>query len=587
MRGRRWAVLCATVLVLTGCTTIPSSSAPQVVRTLNRSGLSSPKVSISPEPGEAPRDVVSKFISAGVQADAAHSSSRQFLTNEAAHKWQDSTTIILDTATIGVASPGVDRENVAVTGRRVGQLDASGIYTPTLKRLGLGDPETFNFKLVKTAGQWRIDQLQPGVLIDRQAFMDSYAPGTSLYFLNAGDTDSTTINLVPDLRYTPLSDQPLASWLLAQLLAGPRSELAQSVSSEVPDQLGKPSVQLGDPIVVEMPGTAQLDPAGRNALAAQLAFTFASFEYSGAQLTLTDSGRPVRIPQASGDVFNQDTFSALSQGAATAATQAYYIRGGAVISGTDNKPLVGILGQPGRNFSSVALRRGTGGDLAVAGISKNSLLLGNETKLSPVRLPAGALSRPEWRPHADDVWIGLGTGGAIYRVLPNGAAKPVSVTSPVGSGPSGQVVAVRFSPDGARLAAVVRAPDGTAAVWVGSVVTSGSDVRIDSFEPVTPVQLTVSDVAWSGPTQLAMVGASPENNNAAQLWLVQSDGSQLVSVANSGLPGPPTSLAQVEGAPTLVSASGAIWSHASQDAPSWTSYPQRSTIDGTSPVYAR
>ena len=55
---------------------------------------------------------------------------------------------------------------------------------------------------------------------------------------------------------------------------------------------------MGDPIMVEMPGTGQLDRIGtQRGLAAQLAYTFGQVAVRhGAQLTLTDSGRPVAVP---------------------------------------------------------------------------------------------------------------------------------------------------------------------------------------------------------------------------------------------------------------------------------------------------
>lgn len=587
MTARYWPALLTALLLLVGCTTIPANSTPEVVRTLNR-GASSPQASITPDPGEGPRDVVSKFISAGVLADAGHSSSRQFLTNAAARKWQDNPTVIVDSTTIGVASQDESGANLQVTGRRIGQVDQAGVYTPTLKGMGVGDPETFNFKLIKVAGQWRIDQLQPGVLIDKQAFLNSYLPATNLYFVNATYANTNTVTLVPDIRYTPLRGQALASWLLNQLLAGPRPELAQAVASELPNEVGKPSVQLGDPIDIEIPGATQLDEAGRNALAAQLAFTFATFEYSGAQLTVTDLGRPVRIPSANGATFSQDVFTTLSPDPPTATAYAYFIRNGAVISGEDNKPLPGLLGQPSRSFSSIAVRQDPTGGLKVAGVSGNVLQLGTDSKLAKVNLPAGALSRPVWRPHANDVWFGIGSSGAIDRVVPGQAPISVSITSPVGSAPAGRVIALQFSPDGVRLGAVVRNPDGTAAVWVGSVVTSGSDVRIVSFEPVTPAQLTVTDVAWSDSTELDLIATSPvANGGVPQLWTVHSDGSQINPVTDSGLPGAPTSVADVDNGPTLVSASGNIWAHSSPDAPAWVSYPGKVPTEGINPTYAQ
>jgi hypothetical protein len=457
------------------------------------------------------------------------------------------------------------------------------VYTPTLKNLGQGDLETFTYQLVKTAGQWRIDQLPPGVLVKRDDFKAYFLPASTLYFLNSANADNGQVALVPDLRYTSLTGQALASWRLTELLAGPRSELAQAVASEVPDQVGKPTVQLGDPIMVEIPGSNQLDGTGRNALAAQLAYTFSTFEYGGAQLTITDGGRPVQISSTLGTTFSQSNFNL-----PPAAAKAYYLRGGAVIDATDDTPLAGTLGQPNA-LDSVALRDDSSGDiLQAAGVRQGSLLVGTDKRLVKVALPPGELSRPEWRPHVGDVWVGVGNKGAIYRVIPGHPASAVSITSPVGGSLTGQVLALRFSSDGVRIAAVVRAPDGTAAAWVGSVVTSGNDFRIDSFEPVTPVQLVVSDIAWADETQLSVIGASTASAGVAQMWRLGSDGSQLSPIPNSGLPpGSPSAIAERDGQPTLVSASGFIWARATETS-EWTSYPATKTPPqgGINPIFA-
>ncbi|MDQ1739546.1 MAG: hypothetical protein QOE53_1198, partial [Pseudonocardiales bacterium] len=200
-------------------------------------------------------------------------------------------------------------------------------------------------------------------------------------------------------------------------------------------------------------------------------------------------------------------------------------------------------------------------------------------------LPGGALSRPEWRPHASDVWIGVGpkgaTKGAIYRIRPDGVPKPVSITSPVGGLPPGQVLALRFSSDGVRLAAVLRATDGTTTAWIGSVVVSATDVRIDSFEPLTPARLVVSDLAWADATKLLMVAGAP--NDETRVWQVMSDGSALGGLTNIGLPGPPTSITAASQQSPLVSASDSIWT---QRGSSWTSFPGSTPTRGVNPVYA-
>ncbi len=570
------AALLPAALLLAGCTGVPSDSAPLVVRTLDRSGAAGSPPNAAPRPGAGPRDIVVDFLSAGVAANAGHSQSRQFLTNGAARKWQDSTVTVVDETTVGVPTITGAGATVEVSGRRVGQLDASGVYSPSLKGTGVGDQETFTFDLTRVDGQWRIDQLQPGVLLSQSAFERSYLP-RKLYFYDLAET-----TLVPDVRYCALSGQALGTWLLSALLAGPRPELAQAVINEAPDQVGRPTVLDSDPIVVEMPGTSQLDGNGRNRLAAQLAYTLTQIRFvPGAQLRLTDSGRPVVIPAARGPLFSTVNFSSAGPDSVAPGVQPYFLRAGTVIGGIDNRPVTGMLARPGRTLRSVALRRNASGELQVAAVAGNELEMGSTSRLSRVKLPAGALSRPEWRPHAGDVWVGVGTRGAIYRVSPDGVPKQVSITSPVAGLPPGQVLALRFSSDGVRLAAVLRAADGTMTSWIGSVVTSSSDVRIDSFEPLTPARLAVSDLAWADATKLLLVARAP--NDEARVWQVMSDGSALGGLTNIGLPGPPTSIAAAPQQAPLVAASDSIWI---QRGSSWTSFPGSTPTPGTNPIYA-
>src|SRR5947209_6766774 len=93
--GRLWLGLLAVLGMLAGCTGIPSSSAPQVVRTVERSPGSSVSQHIAPQPGDPPGDVVDGFMKAGVDAGAGHSTARQFLTTKAANGWKDNQTVIL------------------------------------------------------------------------------------------------------------------------------------------------------------------------------------------------------------------------------------------------------------------------------------------------------------------------------------------------------------------------------------------------------------------------------------------------------------------------------------------------------------
>jgi Lipoprotein LpqB beta-propeller domain/Sporulation and spore germination len=578
MRRRAWLALSAVLLVLAGCTDVPTSSAPQVVRSAPRSSVvESPQVHVTPRPGEGPNDAVGFFMDAGVDADAGHSSSRQFLSTDAARRWQDNQTVILEDPVVGEPTFSNDSAFVQVTGRRKGQLDATGVFTPVLKRMGTGDPETFNFKLIRQAGEWRIDQLPPGVLISESAFDGSYHQHP-LYFF-----DSAQSFLVPDLRYTPLQGQALASWLLTQLLAGPRPELAQTVINEVPDQVGKPSVQVGDPTTVELPGTTQLKPDLRNRLATQLAYTLV--QIGGGRLQLTDGGKPVLVPASSGTQFSAADFLSANPRNVPGG-DLYFIHAGAVLD-SKGAPLPSVLGKISQNFSSVALRGNSGQSLLAAGLTTGGqLLIGDERGLTPVRLPQPATSRPEWRPSGEDAWLGAGNHGSIFRVTTDGRIHPVPVTSQLGSQagvlPSGPITALRFSSDGDRLAFVIRAADGTGTAWIGSVVTSESDVRIESAEPITPPALSVVDLAWADPTTLRLVAAAP--GAEAQVWDVFSDGFKLGNNQSGRLPGPPTAITAAVDKPPVVSAAGGIWMLGPDG--SWVSLSGTSApTPGVSPVY--
>jgi hypothetical protein len=580
MNRRAWAGLLAlALLVLTGCTGIPTSSAPQVVRTVSRApAATAAQTHLAPLPGDGPSQVVNGFINAGVDPNAEHSAARQFLTDNAARRWQDNQTVILSELNVGdpaisgsADSLGEQTATVRVTGRRIGQLDSGGIFSPTLKGMGTGDEEPFDFRLIKPAGgQWRIDQLQSGVLIKSTDFGDDYHQ-RALYF----DVPQLRI-VVPDLRYTPLTGPAMASWLVAQLIAGPRPELSQSVTNEVPDQTKLPSVQLGNPTVVEMPGSSQLDIQDRNGLAAQLAYTL---EQVPGQLELTDSGKPVQIPAASGTEFSVLNFTSATP---QSGGQLYFLRGGAVIDGSKDAPLSDILGQPTRNFSSVAMRQGSGQSPQAAGLTGASQLqIGSAQGLTATRLPQPATSRPEWRPNSDDVWIGAGS--RIYRAVAGGAAQPVSLTSQVGALPTGPITAVRFSSDGARVALAISGPNGVGSAWVGSVVTSLSDVRVDSLEPLTPSALSVTDLSWEGSTQLLLVAAEP--GAEPRVWKVYSDGWKLDGLSATNPPGQLTTITAADGAPPVVSAGGFIWQY-TDDA--WTSISTDTSapVPGIKPVYA-
>ena len=94
--GRYWLLFATAIALLAGaCTTVPTNSAPTVIR----------PVAVTPQPvvctqqGNAPRNVVSAFLNCNGKNDPNHNGARQFLTSEERPHWSDSSVTIIDFAT--------------------------------------------------------------------------------------------------------------------------------------------------------------------------------------------------------------------------------------------------------------------------------------------------------------------------------------------------------------------------------------------------------------------------------------------------------------------------------------------------------
>jgi hypothetical protein len=299
-----------------------------------------------------------------------------------------------------------------------------------------------------------------------------------------------------------------------------------------------------------------------------------------ARFTLTDSGKAVPIP-AVGTVFSVSDFAGMGSDSIAAAAHRYYLRSGGVVDGVDDRALPGPVGSGAYGLTSVALSRNRTGSLQIAGIGNAGLVLGSSTSLAAVSLPATQLGRPDYRPGTSEVWVAA--GGAIYRVGTDRRAQAVALPTSIGGLPRGQILTLRFSPDGVRLAVVVKGADGSTSVRVGSVITQGSMVSLDDFVPVTPTGLTVEDVAWKDATTLLMLAAV--NGEQPQVWTLRSDGSSLDIVQAAGLPPGLRTIAAVIGQPAVVASDGpALWI---QSAGGWSSLSGTGETDGSAPAYSQ
>jgi len=422
----RWlaVVMAVAVLALAGCSGVPSSSSPQVVRTIPNRVAPGATATVTPQPGADPRAIVLGFLQANLGEDAKHTAARAFLTPDARKTWSDTTVTVVDSTQIGVAD--LRTNSVTVNASPLGTLDSRGIYTPTLAGDGYSaTPVAFTFTTQKIDGQWRIANPPPGLIVARSDFQSFYQ-ARKIYFL-----DSTQRRVVPDLRYSALTGQTLVSWLLEQLLNGPTSGLQSAVTSEVPAQTSKAQATFdGRLITVDLPGISQSNTATLQRLAGQLAFTF-QIE-SDPSIRVTDRGRAVAIAGIPG-AFSSSSFQTYAGSGITPI--AYYLHDGVLVdeSGITVPGPVSAT----KNLTSVALRSLSGnapsGAMAVAGTipvaghpGVSQLVVG--TSVAGVKAVAvqGGLSRPAFAPGTVEAWVA--EDAKIYRVAADGSVSVVATT---------------------------------------------------------------------------------------------------------------------------------------------------------------
>ncbi|MCW2656559.1 MAG: Lipoprotein LpqB beta-propeller protein [Jatrophihabitans sp.] len=572
------AAAASLVLMVSACTGVPSSSAPETIKPIPFGGDVQGQA-ITPAPGAQPSELVKAFLQANGTEPGTHTSARTFLTPDARRRWTDTTATIVSGLTIGTFKPG--KPVVVVAGRVVGTLNAAGIYTPSLQRTGQGgDPAGFEYHVTKVGGQYRIDGLGKGLLLTVEQF-DTYKPHP-LYFYDLADR-----YLVPDVRWSQLESSQLEQWLVTQLAAGPRPDLQNAVNPDtLPTQASVRRISVtGDaPTKVEIPGAAQLNSPARNQLASQIGHTLYGVGPSSV-LSITDGGTPVTIPSAASVQFTAS--GASDAGPPPPARDVYYLRSGRIYA-ENGIELSGAVNRSSYSLNSIALTRlGRSGGLSVAAVTGTGdearLLVGSQLGgLTPVTKPlpsSGALTRPAWAPGAGEVWVGRGSN--LYRVIVTGKAPhvlPIAIPTSAGGG---RIVSLRLSPEGSRVAMVISAANGKGQLFVGSVVRTAGQVRIDTLQPVSPVGVVVQDVAWIEASTLYAIGYDATNHDP-EVFETNVDGSAWSGRGIGSLQDAPDSVTVAAGQLAWVSAGGFIWAQRGTD---WVSPGAASQTSGTAPIY--
>ena len=559
MRRIAGAVIC--VMILAGCSTIPTSGpiqlgaeigtdqADQVIRVIAR----------PPQANMTPLEIVSGFLQASASFDDDHAVAREYLSPEASVTWDPASGIVVYDGVPTLASNGPSA--VDMTATQVGSITTEGRYqvAPTGRLIRA------SFGLEFVGGEWRIASPPAGLLLARSD-VDRAFRSYDVYFL-----DPTFTTLVPDPRLIPLDGPGVPTSLLQALTTGPTEWLAPAVRTGLPDGAGL-AVQAvpvvdGVALVDLDPAVRLVDDATRRALSAQLAWTLRqvpgirAIDLNAGGQVLPVSGVPNPQPV--------DAWSTFDPNRMVQPVVAYGVVAGRVVTVGDDAVRVvpGAAGLADPPLDGIAISlEGT----QVAALDAEATIwrgrLDAAAAIAQVVVEPGE-SRPSFG-RGTAVWS-VGSDG-LLTLAPEGGT---TLTVPVDGLPTKTVLeSVAVSRDGTRAAMIVRRGPRSF-VMLGVIVLREGTPSIQN--PVrTENRLTaVSDVAWADDDRLAVVGA--EGAASPQVYEIDLSRWQLRAL---GAPPEPLRVAAAPGAPIVV-ASGDGYLYA------YVNGPWRQVVRATSPAY--
>jgi hypothetical protein len=449
--------------VFAGCATIPTSSPPQAMGPVPRAAGGQDTLSVpAPAPGMSPETLIRDFLKASADPESRHGAARQFLTENAAHTWDDSPgATVIDSIDVLVDEQGErqpDRMSFQIRAVAVGHIEPDGVVgrdNTTVDR---------HVDLTRVHGEWRISGFDNGAWVDSQQFQYRYQRH-NLYFLNPAGSI-----LVSDPRWVAGDSATLADQLIRLLVNGPRPVLTSAVRTQFPTHAalrspvarveGKTGNPNGRGLRVDFSGVGDLDQKGRQLLAAQTIWTLASAGVAGPYL-ISMGGVPLDDRLAAngwttGDVAMWDPGLGISGSAL------YAVYGGTLVRVTDRgvQRVTGALGiinsirsaaVSGQEKQAAAVVDGADGSVELdVGPPDNTVNRG--------AVAEHTMTRPTWMPDESRVWTVL-DGKTVVSV--NATANGQLIRSDVDISQlgltldSGPITELRLSHDGVRAALVV------------------------------------------------------------------------------------------------------------------------------------
>ena len=522
-RGAAAAALLLLASVLAACTSIPTEGPvrfadtsvgdeeDQFIRVLAR----------PPRVDAGPSEIVDGFLAASASFDDDHAVARSFLTPAASASWRPGAGVRIYDAEAGfrLATFGEDQVRMLAL-QSAGTISARGQFGQP----GPAPRFRANFGLRQIAGQWRIAELAPGLVLST-ADIDRAYRTLNLFFLDvAGGV------LVPDPIALPAGQPGSATALVRELLRGPTAWLEPAVTTAVPEgtALALDSVPVESGIARVDLDTRAVAATGdqRRALAAQLTYTLAQLaDVIGVRITV--SGVPFAVPGI-GEVSQVDDWESFDPDATPLDPSAYaFDATGLSVVGETLSPVAGFFG-------------GVTGLTAAAVSADGTQLAGARTEgaRSVVRLGApgrdtaavGFVGRDVTALSYDrlnSVWVADRTGvtSAVWTVRADREPVRVQIDGLATAGAGGVIERLRVSRDGARVVLVASDGSGPGTLLLGRVQRDTGVPIVAGLQRVESELVDVLDVGWADDVTLLVVGR--RDAEPVQSFTVGIDGDSL------------------------------------------------------------
>ncbi|QNH96459.1 MtrAB system accessory lipoprotein LpqB [Corynebacterium anserum] len=515
------------LVMLTGCTTLPGSTAPEVVS----SYASSPSLEevAEPTPGNPADLMLRDFFSASAHPLVNHEAARRFLTPEAAQNWKTGKDIFIldriDIASNGSAS--ANKVTYAVRGNLIGSMGVGGVYHPMFT----GYETTYD--MVKVNGEWRIANLPDAVVVDRSDFTSAYQPHPIYYLGPQGQ------HLVADRRWVYTRQQSLSSSLISLLTAGPQENLQRGVRTLIPHDATVQTRSLDDGgVSVDFTGMTGLNQQERDLVAAQVVWTLASSDVRGPYV-ITADGSP--LSEQNGREWQVEDVSKLDP-QADIAMPLRAVLDGQIVDISENQPTPMSGWVNGQYNESVAVSP-QGSVFAVVtgrGDSERKLLVGAEQEQPQTVVTADSLTRPTWGSDADTIYTVV-DGKQVVRLVRRelGAIERSNVDMGVlrrVDGKSTRISMFRIFRDGVHAVMLINGR-------VYTTVLENDDDGGKRLGALTQVGNQLGDTAISvdwQPDGSLLVGT---RSSDAPLWQVAADGSISTQLPSRNLSAPVVAVA--------------------------------------------